>query len=525
MFRSIIMIVQEQIQMNIAPCNYEYWKEKGYPVSIGETISVKVLELSTKSSKYIKCVCDNCKKEFNQRTSRNTDLCGTCKLKHRMSGNNYGKNNIKYKIPPPDELIQLHQVEKKTIQQIALQYSVSIPVVYKWFEKHKIKHIKHREKKNKIPNKDELVNLHHTEKYTIQKIALHYKVACKTIKEWLKFYEIEIKKHRRKRKLTCSFNELKKLHQEGKMTLKEISEKFGVSDVLIGLKFKENGSEPERYPTQFKEEGTLRDFLNSYGFLFRNTRKAIGSLELDCYDEKLKFAVEYCGLHWHSEEFKPDTNYHFEKLRLCREAGINLITIFEDEWLKKQEIVKSILLNKLGIYQQKIYARQCNFQEIKDKLVIREFLNENHLQGAVNFEKAFGLLYNGELVACMTFGKHHRGNNDCIILSRLCFAKNISIVGGAKKLFTNAIKFIDKYIISWSDNRYSEGNVYKTLGFVLDAELPPDYTYIKSGTRHSKQSMSKKNIGCPIDITEREYCEILGYRRIWDCGKKRWKFI
>lgn len=83
-------------------------------------------------------------------------------------------------------------------------------------------------------------------------------------------------------------------------------------------------------------------------------------------------------------------------------------------------------------------------------------------------------------------------------------------------------------IISWSDNRWSKGDVYECLGFKLDGDLKPDYSYVNiknpNKKRISKQSQAKKKTGCPEGKTEHEWCLEKGLSRIWDCGKKRWVY-
>jgi hypothetical protein len=62
----------------------------------------------------------------------------------------------------------------------------------------------------------------------------------------------------------------------------------------------------------------------------------------------------------------------------------------------------------------------------------------------------------------------------------------------------------------------------------LDKELGPDYSYInlkKPYYRLSKQSQKKSNTNCPEDKTEYEWAIENGLARLWDCGKKRWKFF
>ena len=70
--------------------------------------------------------------------------------------------------------------------------------------------------------------------------------------------------------------------------------------------------------------------------------------------------------------------------------------IFEDDWIYKEEIIKSILLNRLGIIENKIYARKCELKEVSYK-DSKEFLDNNHIQGNSMSKHRIGLYYNDEL--------------------------------------------------------------------------------------------------------------------------------
>jgi GNAT superfamily N-acetyltransferase len=115
-----------------------------------------------------------------------------------------------------------------------------------------------------------------------------------------------------------------------------------------------------------------------------------------------------------------------------------------------------------------------------------------------------------------------------LVLKRLAFKSGITVVGGSSKLLKYFYEYAKKHgfkkIISWSDNRYSEGNVYKKLGFKLTEEIGPDYGYVRGLIFYSKQSLNKKRLSFlgATGKTEREMALSLGYYRIWDCGKKRW---
>ena len=277
-----------------------------------------------------------------------------------------------------------------------------------------------------------------------------------------------------------------------------------------------------------KTEKEIRDWINSFGFRFKPDRTILNGLELDMYDKKHKFAIEYCGLFWHSEASPShkSNNYHYNKYRLCKEKGIRLLTIFEDEWLFRNAQVRNFIKSCLGMNTNILMARKCKVVLIS-KTEANKYIDLWHIQGSTNTIKLCAALkYNEEIVGVMTFGRHPR-DNSITVLDRLCFKDNTSIAGGASKLFSFLLKEskLEK-IISWSDNRWSYGNVYSSLNFKLVKELKPDYSYYNKSksTRISKQSQKKSSSGCPSNITEAVWSKQHGLYRIWDCGKIRWQY-
>lgn len=95
-----------------------------------------------------------------------------------------------------------------------------------------------------------------------------------------------------------------------------------------------------------------------------NDRTLINPLELDIVVPSLKVAIEYCGLYWHSELNGKMRDYHLNKLELCEQAGYQLITIFEDEWINTKDIVKS----KLQYIFQNINDTDCQASTVIDVL-------------------------------------------------------------------------------------------------------------------------------------------------------------
>lgn len=282
-----------------------------------------------------------------------------------------------------------------------------------------------------------------------------------------------------------------------------------------------------------KPELEIKSWIEDLGLVTEKLRfsgKTRGK-EVDIYIPSLNIGIEYCGLYWHHENSPTprDRNYHYNKFKLCKDKDIQLITIFEDEWLNRKNQIKSFLLSKLNKNSKKIYARKCEIRKTEKKLT-NKFLDENHIQGKVRHKIAFGLYYQEELVGLVTGDKHHRQNQPSFVLNRLVFKSGVSVVGGASKLVKRLKKYAkdNRYdkIISWSDNRISFGKVYKTTGWIKTEELKPDYSYcIGNSSRKSKQSCQKKNLiklGA-FGKTEKQMAESLGYNRIWDCGKIRWE--
>lgn len=278
-----------------------------------------------------------------------------------------------------------------------------------------------------------------------------------------------------------------------------------------------------------KTEEELRSWLNNFGFSFKADYTILDGKELDAYDKKIGIAIEYCGLFWHNEMSKTPRlrRYHIDKYIKCKNKNIRLITIFEDEWKSRNHACKNFLRSVLNSFERKKFARKCNVKEISlDEH--KDFCETNHILGSNNLSKiAFGLYFDEELVGTISLGRHHRGSED-LVLDRLCFKDGIQVIGGSSKLFSRCVEWARKNnyskIISWSDNRWSSGQVYLKLNFELTKDYGPDYSYVdilKPYSRISKQSQKKKT---KCSKTEKEICLEKGLARIWDCGKKKWVF-
>lgn len=133
-------------------------------------------------------------------------------------------------------------------------------------------------------------------------------------------------------------------------------------------------SQPERDMIAYLSTITSAEILES---------KAIpgSTLQMDAWIPSLNLAVEYNGLHWHSEESKKDLggkDYHLNKTVLCESNGIHLIHIYEDDWLYKEDVVKSLLNEVINGISYVDVISLLKVKLVEDS-VADEFINRNSL--------------------------------------------------------------------------------------------------------------------------------------------------
>lgn len=280
-------------------------------------------------------------------------------------------------------------------------------------------------------------------------------------------------------------------------------------------------------------EKELSRFIRSIyqGHIVENDRKYLGGKEIDVLCPELKLGFEFTGLYWHSEKQNQEPKHLLWKTQFAHNEGIRLITIFEDEWKYKQQIVKSRIRGFFGLHSEKINARQCDIVEVTSKLK-NEFLETNHIQGKDTSSVALGLFHKDELVSVMTFKKTSiakGGNGKEWELSRFCSKINTRVNGAASKLlsyFCKTYNLENLPLVSYADRRWSNGDMYKSLGFSFSGTTPPSYWYLKQYEKRIHRSVFMKHrlVKTPEDklLTEWQLAQNAGLDRIWDCGNTKW---
>lgn len=292
---------------------------------------------------------------------------------------------------------------------------------------------------------------------------------------------------------------------------------LGISGTTYKYYLKNHGIEILKGSHSSSYELDICKFLDTHGLQYEiSDREILDGLECDIVVEG-KLIIEFNGLYWHSDKFKPK-NYHQHKSKLAHSKGYQLVHVWEDDWLNKRKIVESKILSKCGVGFDKVYARKCNIEELSNDDVI-EFYNNHHIQGHINSSRIYGLTHNGEVVAAISFKKLADGGYD---LTRYATSKNV--VGGFSKLlkfFKNNNEF--DYITTFASLDYSSGDVYRKNGFREVKVTRPNYWYIKGGVRYSRQTFMKHKLRAKLKqfdpkLSENDNMKMNGFLKVFDSG-------
>jgi len=269
-----------------------------------------------------------------------------------------------------------------------------------------------------------------------------------------------------------------------KQVIDIVCEKHGVFLQPVGNHMKGHGCKDCARVNPSKGEIEMREFLQRHVELNHSNRNILDKkAELDIFIPKLKTAIEFNGIYFHSDKFQ-QSDYHLNKTTQCIEKGIKLVHIFDDEWIKNKNKVKSLLLEAIGKTENKLSVDDCEIK-IVDQKEYRDFLEINYIDDFVEAENIFGLYHENELVSLIS-----EKNKKLLFINKL----NTIVDKGFEKLLEN---FKGEYVTT-VDLRWSYGEREKALGFKVIEQTPPTYFFTKGQVRTKK--------------------EIKGYNKIYDCG-------
>lgn len=176
-------------------------------------------------------------------------------------------------------------------------------------------------------------------------------------------------------------------------------------------------------------------------------------------------------------------------IRSIQESEDFPLIITEDRWHSQKEMTCARLLAHLETFTA-AYARNCEVRRI-EKAEAQQFLKENHSYGYAACRYHYGLflkrhtghksndLAPGTLIAVATFSNARKWKKqDKVIRSyewtRYASLPFLRVSGGMGKILKAFIEDVGPDdIMSYADLEWSEGNVYESLGFVLEESKEP----------------------------------------------------
>ncbi len=161
----------------------------------------------------------------------------------------------------------------------------------------------------------------------------------------------------------------------------------------------------------------------------------------------------------------------YQAVRSIRNLEGYPLIVTEDRWRTGRDMMEARLLAHLEVFNQ-IFARKCVTRRI-EKAEASEFLAACHSYGYAACRYRYGLFSrrDGSLVAVATFSNARKWVKEGREIrsyewTRYASLPGVRICGGMGKLLK---AFVDEVspddIMSYADLEWSEGRVYKTLGF------------------------------------------------------------
>ena len=540
------MIVSKEIEVKITKQNIDYFANLNYIINLKDIIKIPIDHLQKNSHRIVDVKCDICGKETS--------------LSYKLYIKNFNKYNLYTCLKCSNIKNKKTCLDKYGVEHQMLLNSTKEKIKKTCLDKYGDKNYNNREKNEKTclekygsKSPLEFKNILNKIKNTnIEKYDNEYYFGSDNFKNKIKNIFINNfgvdnpskSEKLQNKKLRKLYDDLNILNIDFKKRTYDIqcdvcNEKYIIPFGILHQRIKIYKTiscticNPIGSFSSSGQEILLLNFIkeNYKCEIISNSQKIINHHELDSYLPDLKLAFEFNGLYWHSELFK-DKTYHLNKTELCEQQGIKLIHIYEDDWLFKQDIVKSRILNLLG-KSNKIFARKCFIKEISNNELIREFLEQNHLQGVVGSQIKIGLFYNDELVSLMTFGPQRKSMGqksieDTYEMLRFCNKLNTNVVGGASRLFKY---FVDHYnpkeVISYADRSWSNGNLYEKLGFQFIHKTVPNYYYVIDGIRKYRFGYRKDVLvkqGYDPTKTEHQIMLEKGIFRIYDSGHLKYLY-
>ena len=249
-----------------------------------------------------------------------------------------------------------------------------------------------------------------------------------------------------------------------------------------------------------------------------------GKQQLDIFIPEFNFAIEFNGSRWHSENWGKVNSYHYDKWKMCRDAGVILLTIWDFNWCDpiKKSIYKSKISHLLRL-DTRVYARKTIVSKV-DKEIAIEFVLNNHIEGfsiPYRNSKYRGLYYGDTLLMVAIYGEFYQQSVRRFYwkLQRIVSLNGFTIIGGVSKLSNYIKNDVGEFVFQIT---LDTGG---TLLNNFEANLSPSLRYwwvnsrMNVRSRNSCQvSILKSNPDWVDGDTESSYMIRNGFYKIFDRG-------
>jgi hypothetical protein len=519
------MIKEEYIVVIGHPRNKKYYTDLGYDIEVGKPSLIKPKHLSKGCVSKVTTVCENCGREslntfkdYWNYTNGFMDnyYCNSCKSikSEKTSLENWGFKNP----------MQNDEIKARLSNSLLDKYGVShYSKTDEWLSKFRKTSLENWGQDNPSKNIEiiKIIRDKNIEMLTSSDFRNDSK-SKKQRNTWKKYAGV----------LPNDYNVIKYENDSFSIRHNKCDDCFDITKGLLYTRLKNksiiciNCNPVTIMRSSFELE--VGEFISSLGIKVEiGNREILEGLELDYFLPELNLAIECNGLYWHGELFK-SRKYHQNKTNLCKDKSINLIHIWEDDWNKKSNIIKSIISNRVGMITNKIWARKCEIRLVSTT-EYKKFLIDNHIQGYASSSYKIGLYHKNELVSLMTFGWRRTNNKREFELIRFCNKLNYLVVGSASKLFNFFLNSNDvDEIVSYADISLFNGSLYNKLGFQWSGLSEPNYFWVVDGVRRHRYNFCKRKLvkeGFDSNKTEVEIMNDRGYWRIFSTGQEKWIYF
>ncbi|MDR3235523.1 MAG: hypothetical protein LBT48_02205 [Prevotellaceae bacterium] len=212
---------------------------------------------------------------------------------------------------------------------------------------------------------------------------------------------------------------------------------------------------------------------------------------------------------------------YFQQMSIDYEArGVRLIHLWEDVWNTQQPLVEMRIQALFG-RSDRVFARHTAVQRI-DKLLLRHFMQRNHLHGSPQARYKYGLFYRDALLAAASFSARRpmpqRGAaHNSYELVRFANLASCTVVGGLSKLLAHFIRDVrPDDIMTYADRDWSAGKSYERLGFTFLENTRPQAFLI-----HPDEQVRYYPHRLPEGMTA-DTLRQQGYFTIYNAGNKKY---